>query len=267
MNACFSKLSKSIIFAAVLVTFKVLADLHPQPGSTIINSIGMPLAYIPSGNFTMGSSDAETGRVANETLRKVTFENGFYLGQTEVTQKQWQEVMGSNPSFFKGDNLPVENITWHEAELFCHKLSLIENKRYRLPTLTEWEYACRAGTSTAYHNGDGVDALVDAGWFLKNSDNRSHSVGLKQPNAWGLFDMHGNVSEWCADRTDEDPDIYQSDSDVVNQEIEAERDHRGGSWGLDANACRSASRHRNNGDYRYFDLGLRIVCEVDLGDR
>ncbi|MCB1122686.1 MAG: formylglycine-generating enzyme family protein [Verrucomicrobiae bacterium] len=253
----------TLILLAGQSTLQIEANDKSTPIPTINNSVGMKLAYIPPGTFTMGSPDSESGRIANETLRQVTFVKGFYCGVTEVTQKQWREVMGTDPSFFKGDERPVENITWHEAQQFCERLSKLENKHYRLPTEAEWEYACRAGSVTPYYSGMDAKALDEAVWFSKNSGNQSHPVGQKKPNSWGLHDMHGNVSEWCANRAKDDPETFVSESGLVNQEIEAERDHRGGSWGLNANDCRSASRHRNNGDFRYFDLGMRVVLEAE----
>jgi formylglycine-generating enzyme required for sulfatase activity len=231
----------------------------PKPADTVTNSVGMKLAYIPPGSFTMGSPDSERDRIPNETRSLVTVEKGFRIGVTEVTQKQWREVMGTNPSFFKGDNLPVEHITWHDAEDFCRRLSEKEKKRYRLPTGAEWEYACRAGTTTAYYTGKDEAAMTEAGWFRKNSGNQSHPVGVKKPNPFGLYDMHGNVSEWCANRAPGST----TESAQVNREIKAERDYRGGSWGLNAGDCRATSRHRVNGNFPYFDLGLRVVCEVE----
>ena len=232
-----------------------------EPGGVHVNSLGMKLAYIPPGEFTMGSPDSEPGRIVNETRRHVTFEKGFRIGVTEVTQEQWRQIMGTNPAFFKGDDLPVERVTWDEAVEFCRLLSEKEKKRYRLPTEAEWEYACRAGTTSVYYTGKNEAALDEAGWYLGNSGNQSHPVGLKQPNPWGLYDMHGNVSEWCADR----PPAERGDasSAQLDSEEKALRDLRGGSWGLTASQCRSASRLSNAGTFRYFDLGLRVVCDLD----
>jgi formylglycine-generating enzyme required for sulfatase activity len=232
-----------------------------EPGDTVINSIGMKLAYIPPGNFTMGSPKTEPGRIPNETRRDVTFAKGFRIGVTEVTQKEWRLIMGTSPGYFKGDDLPVERITWREANEYCRRLSEKEKKRYRLPTQAEWEYACRAGTTTAYYTGGNEAALAATGWYLGNGGNQSHPVGRKKPNRWGLYDMHGNVSEWCAKR----PDGERGDatSAQLDREEKALRDLRGGSWGLNASECRSASRHSNAGTFRYFDLGLRVLCELD----
>lgn len=232
-----------------------------EPGEVSVNSIGMKLAYMPPGNFKMGSPKTEPGRIANETERRVAFEKGFQIGVTEVTQEEWRAIMENNPAYFTGDKLPVERITWEEATEFCRRLSQKENKQYRLPTEAEWEYACRAGTTTAYYSGADEASLAKAGWYLRNSGNQSHPVGQKLPNRWGLYDMHGNVSEWCAERANEDATAPQSTR--LEREERTLRDLRGGSWGLGAGDCRSSSRLRNAGSYRYFDLGFRVVCELD----
>ncbi len=245
----------------IMVLLVIRAAGGTEPSDIVTNSVGMKLAYIPPGTFTMGSPDTEPGRITNETQRRVTFANGIRISVYEVTQKEWRLIMSTSPSYFKGDDLPVERITWLEAVDFCRRLSKKEKKRYRLPTEEEWEYACRAGTTTAYYTGGSEAALATAGWYLRNSNNQSHPVGLKKPNAWGLYDMHGNVSEWCAERADE------RSTDTTSVQLDGEekslRDLRGGSWGLNASDCRSASRHSNAGTFRYFDLGLRVVCELD----
>lgn len=246
----------------LLIVVAVTAPAHgTEPGEVIENSIGMKLAYIPPGRFTMGSPDTEVGRVSHEVTRDVEFATGFRIGVTEVTQAQWQTVMGTNPSFFKGDDRPVEHISWQDAIKYCQHLSQSENKRYRLPTEAEWEYACRAGTTTAYSAGDSQAALATAGWYRANGKNETHSVALKQPNEWGLYDMHGNVGEWIAER----PEERKSDvnSARLDQEEKGLRDWRGGSWGLNANDCRSASRLSINGTFKNFDIGLRVVLELD----
>ena len=168
--------------SGILLTIVLLAATPVsgvEPVDVVVNSVGMKLAYIPPGEFTMGSPKTEPGRIANETERHVTFEKGFRIGVTEVTQKEWRLIMGTNPSFFTGDDLPVERITWREAVEYCRRLSEKENKPYRLPTEAEWEYACRAGTTTVYFSGEDQAALAAAGWYLGNSGNQSHPVGRK----------------------------------------------------------------------------------------
>jgi formylglycine-generating enzyme required for sulfatase activity len=253
--------ARRILLSVTAFLITIFAACGAKPGHTIINTIGMKLAYIPPGTFTMGSPKTEPNRIPNETQHQVMFKKGFRIGVTEVTQKQWQQVMGSNPSDFKGDDLPVEHVTWYEAEEFCRRLSQKEQKQYRLPTEAEWEYACRAGTKTAYYTGQDKAALDSAGWYRGNSRNQSHPVGLKKSNPWGLYDMHGNVSEWCAERPD--ADTFKSNSAQLDREEKKLRDLRGGSWGLGGSDCRSASRHRNAAFFRFFDLGLRVMCEPD----
>jgi len=233
-----------------------------EPGDLVTNSVGMKLAYMPPGTFTMGSPKTEPGRIPNETRREVTFAKGFRIGVTEVTQEEWRRVMETNPSFFKGDDRPVERITWREATEFCRRLSEKEKKRYRLPTQAEWEYACRAGTTTVYSTGGNEAALAAAGWYLGNSGNESHPVGRKKPNPWGLYDMHGNVSEWCADAYAENYVATPRDGSAHEVEDARHRVGRGGGWrhGIETNrsAVRHGYAHRFANDY----LGVRPARSV-----
>ena len=163
------------------------------------NSIGMQFVLIPPGEFMMGSPETETGHRDDETQHRVQVTKPFYLSAYEVTQLQYEQVMGNNPSAYRGENRPVENMRWDDAVAFCDRLSKSEGVKYRLPTEAEWEYACRAGTTTAYSFGDDESQLEQYAWFSANSDNTTHPVGEKRPNGWGLYDMHGNVWEWCQD--------------------------------------------------------------------
>ncbi len=160
----------------------------------------MKLRLIPAGEFTMGSPGTESDRRADETQHRVTLTKPFYLGVTEVTQEQYQKVMGSNPSGFKGPQNPVEQVSWNDAVAFCRKLSELPSEKsggyvYRLPTEAEWEYACRAGTTTTYSFGDSESELGAYAWYIDNSGRTTHPVGGKRPNACGLYGMHGNVFE------------------------------------------------------------------------
>lgn len=183
---------------SVLLCFSGAANAQD---STITNSIGMKLVLIPAGSFMMGSDSNFEECGQNETPRhKIVISNSFYLGQYEVTQEQWVAVMGANPSKFKAKENPVEQISWDEAQLFISNLNKKEGTdRYRLPTEAEWEYACRAGSETPYYFGDDKNSMVKYGWYDANSEAHSHPVGQLEPNAWGLYDMHGNVWEWCLD--------------------------------------------------------------------
>ena len=229
---------------------------------TFTNSIGMQLKLIPAGSFLMGSPESEQERKENEIQHKVTLTKSFYLGIYEVTQEQYEKVMGSNPSKFKGAKLPVEMVNWDDAREFCEKLSQLEkNMTYRLPSEAEWEYAARAGTKTAYYWGDDFDARY--AWCYENSGGKTQEVGTRQPNAWGLYDMSGNVWEWCEDWKAEyttgeqvDPKGAASGSCRVN---------RGGSWNDDPLLCRSAFRNYCTPDNRINDFGLRVVAVPKAG--
>ena len=243
-------------FSVVLVLFQLLALLDPakaQAPKEITNSIGVKLVLIPKGTFMMGSPESEEGRDKDdETQHEVTISKDYYLGVYEVTQAQYEKVMGKNPSHFQGAivgnenaDLPVENVSWDDAVEFCKKLSdLPEEKKtgreYRLPTEAQWEYACRAGSKTAYSFDDEEGLLPEYGWFKRNSSNRTHTVGLLEPNAWGLFDLHGNVWEWCSDWFGEYPMGAVSERTAPKEGTD--RVFRGGVWDGGAALCRSANR-------------------------
>lgn len=171
----------------------------------VTNSIGMRLALIPAGEFQMGSPDSDADAAHDEKPQHlVRITKPFYLGVTEVTQEQYERVMGVNPSSFKGAQLPVESVSWEDAMEFCRRLSALSSERsagrvYRLPTEAEWEYACRAGSKTKWSFGDDESLLKEHAWYSDNSNKTTQPVGQKRPNAWGLHDMHGNVLEWCSD--------------------------------------------------------------------
>ena len=155
----------------------------------------MKFAWIPPGLFLMGGNS-----VSDNPQHRVTITKGFWMGIFPVTQAQWQDVMGYNPSNFRGDDRPVEQVSWTDCQEFCQKMAALTGKPIRLPTEAEWEYACQAGTSSEYWSGNGEDALKKVGWYSGNAGSQTHSVGEKKaPNPWGLHDMHGNVWEWCAD--------------------------------------------------------------------
>ena len=259
-------------FSVVLVLFQLLALLHPakaQAPKEITNSIGVKLVLIPKGTFMMGSPESEKGRYENETQHEVTISKDYYLGVYEVTQAQYEKVMGKNLSYFQGAkvgnenaDLPVENVSWDEAVKFCKKLSeLPEEKKagrvYRLPTEAEWEYACRAGSKTAYSFEDEEGLLPEHGWFNRNSSNRTHTVGLLEPNAWGLYDMHGNVWEWCSDWYGDYP--KGAVSDPTGPKDGSFRVRRGGGWYGEAAGCRSANRSGSSPSLRSGNLGFRVA--------
>jgi formylglycine-generating enzyme required for sulfatase activity len=188
---------------------------------------------------------------------EVTLTKPYYLGKFEVTQGQYQQVMGVNPSDFKGQNLPVENVSWDDAQEFCKKASGKTGHAIRLPTDAEWEHACRAGTKTTYYTGDAEADLDRSGWYDKNSGNTTHPVGQKTPNAWGVYDMHGNVWEWCQDFYE--PYKAEAAADPQGPAQGQYRVLRGGSWFFNPRFCRSAIRFRFVPDLRDFNLGFRVV--------
>jgi formylglycine-generating enzyme required for sulfatase activity len=241
----------------------------------ITNSIGMKLVLIPKGTFMMGSPIEEEGRNRGEEQHQVTIGKDYYLGVTEVTQGQYEKVMGTNPSYFqkrvirKSDSsmYPVESVSWEDAVEFCKKLSdLAEEKKadrvYRLPTEAEWEYACRAGSKAAYSFGANSKTLDYYAWFGENSGNQTHPVGEKKANAWGLYDMHGNVYEWCSDWFGEYP--KGAVSDPSGPKGGTLRVYRGGGWHLEAARCRSASRSFG---YLPDGRGFRVAMTVPSNEK
>ena len=221
-------------------------------GDPLVNSVGMVLVPIPAGKFMMG----------DESKHSVTITKPFHLGAFEVTQEQYEKVMGKNPSYFKGPNNPVELVSWKDAVEFCRKLSQLPKEKaaghvYRLPTEAEWEYACRAGTTAAYSFGDDASQLGQYAWFDENSGTTTHPVGGKKPNPWGLYDMHGNVWEWCHDWHGEYPS--EPVTDPTGPTTGSFRVYRGGGWDGYAGYCRSGSHHGFNPSYRGGLLGFRVA--------
>ena len=214
----------------------------------VTNSIGMKLVLIPPGEFMTGIPVPDL-----EAIRfRMPITKPFHFGVQEVTQEQYERVMGTNPSGIKGPQHPVERVSWDEAVTFCDKLSALPEEKaagrvYRLPTDAEWEYACRAGSTTRFSFGDDNAGLGDHGWFNDNSSSTTHPVGEKRPNAWGLYDMHGNVCEWSVGSYHEN------------------RVLRGGGWCFPATYCQSASCRWYQPSTRGSDLGFRVTAALSAG--
>jgi len=214
--------------------------------------------WIPAGRFTMGSPSSEEGRFSDESQHEVVLSRGFFMAETECTQGQWEAVIGSNPSHFKGKARPVEQVNWEEAVEFCRKLTakqrqegvLPEGWEWRLPTESEWEYAARAGTTGARHGE--LDAIA---WHGGNFGSKTHGVKGKQANSWGLHDMIGNVWEWCGDWYGDYPN--GSVTDPTGPGSGSLRVYRGGSWNFVARHARSADRSRSDPGNRNNNLGFR----------
>jgi formylglycine-generating enzyme required for sulfatase activity len=243
---------------------------HLETPAQITNSIGMKLSLIPPGQSVMGSPPEEEWHRDDEVLHRVTITRPFYMAATEVTQKQWTALMGDNPSFCTGDDLPVETVTWQQAAEFCRKLSAKEGVTYRLPTEAQWEYACRAGTTTPFHTGETVtpdQANYDgnstyAGGPKGEFREETTAAGSFAPNAWGLHDMHGNVWEWCADWYG---GAY-AEGDATDPTGPASGDRRifrGGCWMNFPAVCRSANRAKVVPESWNFHLGFRVVRDMN----
>jgi formylglycine-generating enzyme required for sulfatase activity len=231
------------------------------PSPLITNSIGMELILISPGEFLMGSED---GGSWEKPVRRVHISQPFYLGKYPVTQAQWQAVMGNNPSHFTGDlNRPVEQVSWEDAQEFLRKLNEREKsgKPYRLPTEAEWEYAARAGTTTTYCFGDDPQRLGEYAWYSENSGSKTHPVGQLKSNAWGLYDIHGNVWEWVQDWFAEDFYRQRSnpDRDPQGPDNGQYRVLRGGSWNLVAWGVRVADRYWYEPGSRHANVGFRCA--------
>ncbi len=278
----------SLLAAAGLVMLLMVSfGAEPAaPPKEVTNSIGMKLALIPAGKFLMGSPKDEKDRNTDEGQHEVSITKPFHLGVYVVTQAEYEKVMGNNPSWFsaKGNNkdrvkdmdtgqFPVEQVSWDDAVAFCKKLSeLPEEKKaglvYRLPTETEWEYACRAGTKTVFHYGDSLSSKqanfngnepyggADKGPYLE----RTTKVGTYAANAFGLYDMHGNVMEWCQDWYDANYYKNSPKEDPPGPAQASSRVVRGGSWGSHGGNCRSALRDRDEPGLRFGSLGFRVAA-------
>ena len=263
---------------------------QPQPQRVLTNCIGMKLVRIEQGELAMGTTDAQFNKLAElfpdtdrsifneeQPRHSVRITRPFYLGKHEVTQGEYQAVMGENPSEFKGsDHLPVESVSWLDAVMFCNMLSDRDGRKlyyridgdelviaggngYRLPTEAEWEYACRAGHTTLYPFGDDVSTLDEHAWYERNSEGKTHAVGQKRPNAWGLCDMLGNVCEWCSDWEDEKYYATSPASDPSGPAKAFSRVFRGGCWKSISRPCRPAFRSGLEPVRRSNILGFRVA--------
>ena len=242
------------------------ADVPSKKEAFTIPGLGLEMLWCKPGTFTMGSPSSEADRESfgtDETQHSVTLTKGFWLGKHEVTQAQWEEVMGSNPSVFKGTNLPVQQVSWDDAVSFCAKLTkrertagrLPKGYAYQLPTEAQWEYACRAGTKTAYSFGNSITTKQ-----ANYAGRETTPVGSYTANAWGFHDLHGNVWEWCRDWYG----LYPSGSvsDPMGPASGSNRVLRGGSWYYDGHTLRSAKRATNAPGDRDYDLGFRAGLSV-----
>lgn len=268
------------VHRATLATLLMLAGGRPLPAADFEESThqGIVFVHIPAGSFTMGTTDPVQQQLKARNLwtrfgecerpaHKVTLSKSFLISKCEITQRQWSAVLGARkqPSAFKGDDRPVESVSWEDVQVFLAALNQQEGgAKYRLPTEAEWEYCCRAGSEQAYGMAsDGapvtVETLGEYAWFNVNADHKTHPVGTKKPNAWGLHDMHGNVWEWCKDWYA--PNYYAAApaTNPVNLTPSTERVFRGGSWFLAPEHLRAAFRSGNLPDFKSPYVGFRVV--------
>lgn len=220
----------------------------PEKETFTVNGVSFDMVRVEGGTFEMGSDDREAYSdekpVHSETVKD------FYIGSTEVTQDLWEAVMGSNPSEFRGGNLPVERVSWDDCQTFCKRLSDLTGRNFRLPTESEWEYAARGGNRSRGYKYSGSNDIGTVAWYDGNSNSKTHPVASKQANELGLYDMSGNVYEWTSDLWSSSYNVERGGSNRVN---------RGGGWGYDARNCRSARRGYDSPGYRYCSLGLRLA--------
>ncbi len=226
--------------------------------SAEINKLFNNMVYVSGGTFTMGGTSEQGNEAENDEkpTHNVTL-SSYYICKYEVTQALWRAVMGSNPSYFKGDNLPVEQVSWNDCQAFINRLNSYTGRNFRLPTEAEWEFAARGGNYSRRYKYSGSNYIDDVAWYYDNSGGRTHPVGTKQANELGLYDMSGNVWEWCSDWYG----AYNSYSqtDPTGPYSGSRRVLRGGSWYCSAGSCHSSYRIGGPPDYSYYDLGLRLV--------
>jgi len=252
------RIAAALTLPLLLLAASTCAQERDEPPGEVTNSLGMRFRLVRPGSFVMGAAPRD-GEAAGDELpaHRVTITEAFYLGATEVTQEQYERVMGANPSRFRGADLPVEQVSWLDAEEFCFRLSLLTGEDYRLPTEAQWEYAARAGSPTVY---SWSDSPADAGahaWFSGNSAERSHPVATRRPNAWGLHDTAGNVWEWCADCYG--PYDAGPQTDPAGPPAGAQRVSRGGAWFNAPPHLRASNRNPGSADLRHDGLGFRVV--------
>ncbi|MDR3217987.1 MAG: SUMF1/EgtB/PvdO family nonheme iron enzyme [Dysgonamonadaceae bacterium] len=243
-----------------------LCTAQGKPSGNLIDNVtgnqyGIDMVYVAGGTFTMGCT-AEQGNDCYDSEKpahRVTLSD-FYIGKYEVTQAQWKAVMDSNPSYFKGDNLPVERVSWNDVQAFIRKINTQTGKNYRLPTEAEWEYACRGGARSALYKYSGSNTADNVAWYTENSGGQMHPAGQKLPNELGIYDMSGNVREWCSDPYG----AYSSDSQTnpAGPSYGHGRVLRGGSLSSIEENVRVPYRYFNSPDFSYSNLGFRLASST-----
>lgn len=225
--------------------------------------IALRLVLIPAGEFEMGSPPWEADRAEDEPLHRVRITRPFYLGRHPVTQEQWQAIMGNNPSWFKGDKHPVEQVSWDDCQAFIEEVNARAGRDLiALPTEAQWEYACRAGKSGRFDFCDSPATIDKCAWYTSGSGDATHPVGATPPNAWGVYDMTDYVGEWCADWYDETYYERSPRDDPRGPEMGRRRVLRGGFWYPIPRVTRFACRRSAKPDYRCYDVGFRVAARI-----
>lgn len=226
-------------------------------GTLTVNGIKYNMVWVDGGTFRMGATSEQGSEISDEKpVHSVTL-SGYYIGKTEVTQALWQAVMGSNPSYFEGDGLPVEQVSWDDCQKFIRKLNSLTGQNFRLPTEAEWEFACRGGNNSRGYKYSGSNYIDNVAWYDGNSGDKTHPVATKSPNELGIYDMSGNVWEWCADWYGDYSSGRQTNpKGPYDGSI---RVGRGGCWFNGAGNCRSSDRYDYYPTGRYGNLGLRLA--------
>ncbi|MCC6699796.1 MAG: formylglycine-generating enzyme family protein [Candidatus Hydrogenedentes bacterium] len=260
-------LKRSLVLAAYAIALATFigcpAARQPQAGDTRAFD-GIEFQWCPPGTFAMGSPSSELGHESDEDLHEVTLTKGFWLSTFEITQSQWESIVGSNPSLVLGDDLPVEQVSWEDVQEFLIVLNAnTTGATYRLPTEAEWEYACRAGSTTRFYWGEDNDEseIGTYAWYEENSESATHAAGQKEPNAFGLYDMTGNVQEWCQDLHGEYPPGPVTDP--TGSELGSGRVIRGGAYSDSALLSRAANRSKTLSIVYMNNLGFRLVRTQD----
>ena len=229
-----------------------------------VNGVDFDMIEVEGGTFTMGATEEQGSDVSdNEKPAHQVMLSPYYIGKTEVTQELWEAVMGSNPSFFSGNkNRPVENVSWDDCQVFINKLNGLTGKSFRLPTEAEWEYAARGGKKSKGYKYSGSNTIDDVAWYDTNSAGTTHPVSSKAPNELGLYDMSGNVWEWCSDWYGKSYYEESPEPNPIGPEIGTLRVKRGGDWYFSANKCRVSYRNSNSQHYQTSENGLRLVLDI-----
>ena len=250
--------SQSASISSVYTLTSSVSSSNNDISIPVKDGISIDMVKVDAGSFMMGATSEMQNPYGDETpVHQVILTNDYYMGKYEVTQALWQAVMGNNPSKFKGDNLPVESVSWKDCQKFISKLNKKTGRKFRLPTEAEWEYAARGGKKRRGYQYSGSSNISDVAWYAGNSSNKTHPVGTKQANELGLYDLSGNVWEWCQDC--HGSYVSSSQTNPIGVESGTFRVRRGGSWLNSAWGCRSSYRYCDAPDYRFNYIGLRLV--------